>query len=211
MALQGGPIMPPDVFVLLCGEDGLVRMERAVFEFANFAGWADRKRLNEEGRPSYQPMILLSGGHGEEPYLLSARKLAPKVLGKGIRHDRLLFDHDSETIREQAVNTIDRAKEDGWVRLMLITSAYHLPRAFLTFLKAIQEADLEEKLEMVPATMTDPTPWWAPPDGMTTSRIELFEQELITIDESDDCATYEDGLAYLEFWETHEPDIREMV
>ncbi len=53
--------------------------------------------------------------------------------------------------------------------------------------------------------MTDPTPWFSPPDGSDKTRIQLFEQELAKIEQYDDCASYEDGLEYLEWWETHEP------
>jgi len=199
-ALFGGPVMPPDALILLAGEDALPRMAKAVGRFLELKHWAMQKALKW-----YQPVIVITGGKHDPPRWWGAEKLTPKLIGKGISHNKILIENEAQNTRGQAEETIELAVEKGWKRLMLVASPYHTPRAFLTFLGVLQERDLAETIELLP-DIADQTPWFGPPDGMETNRIEIMDGELDKIDDYPDVASYEDGLRYLEFWENHVPE-----
>ena len=202
VALAGGPIMPPDAVVMLCGEDWEPRMQRAIGRFLELRQWAITKNLS-----FYHPVIVLSGGVHEPPGNYSAAKITPKLIGQGVSHDRIIIDNDSQNTRDQAVNVVAMAVEKGWKRLMLVASPYHAPRSFLTFLKVLQEQELDRDIELLSDT-SDHTPWFGAPDGGEVNRIDLLTSELTKIGQYvDHVASYEDGLAYLEYWETHEPEM----
>lgn len=197
--LNSGPILAPDALVVLCGEDALPRLEFAMGKVQEFAFWAQRANLEE-----YAPPLVLSGGLHDEPAKYGAEELVPKVLAAGLEHDRIMVDAESTNTREQAVKVVALAMEHGWRRIMLVMSPYHAPRAFLTFLKAAMEAGVDKALEinMAPATHV---PWWKAPDGIKPTRFDLLDSEIKkTHDYAEHLATWQEGLAYLEYWETRE-------
>ena len=189
--LSNGPVLKSDAVVVLCGEDPEPRIGVAAQLFAQGAGlW-----------------VLLTGGKHEPPRWFSAEKLTPSLLGLGVSHTRVVIDNESMNTREQAVNTVAAAIEKGWKRLLLVASGYHQYRAFLTFLKALQEAEQDHAIQMMmmPANQVQ---WWATPTGMEQTRLNLLTAEFDKLTEyAGDVASYEAGLEYLEYWETHEPEM----
>ena len=141
--LSNGPLLKSDAVVVLCGEDSLPRLEIGVQLMVSNAAL----------------FVVLTGGKHNPPRWWGANELAPKLMGKGVAHNKILLDAISMNTRDQAVNIVDRAIEEGWRRLMLVASPYHSYRAFLTFLRALQEreADKTIQLVMVPASQV---PWW---------------------------------------------------
>lgn len=200
--LQGGPIMPPDAVVLLAGEDWKPRLDRAVGRFAELKRFGLVKRVEW-----YKPVIVATGGLHDPPHLYGAKQIVPKIVGMGVSHNRVRFDDQSRNTREQAENIIAMTEEEGWKRLMLVASPYHMPRAFLTFLKVLQERDLTEVVELL-TDSADQTPWFDCPDGSDQRRVDLLASELQKIERyADHVATYADGLKYLEWWESHVPEM----
>jgi len=197
--LNSGPILAPDAMVVLCGEDAMPRLKFAVGKLHEFAHWAAHQKIED-----YAPPIVLTGGLNDPPAKMGAETLAPKVLAAGVAPDRLILDTAAMNTREQAVNVVALAKEHGWRRLMLVVSPYHAPRAFLTFLKAAMEADIDKALEINVATASH-VPWWKAPEGCEDTRYTLLELDVDKAEiYADHVATWEDGLAYLEYWEGRE-------
>lgn len=178
------PLIPSDAIVVLCGEDCGPRLSMAWELYARQAA----------------PGIVLTGGKHQPPRWTGANAARLDLLGKGVAPDRILIDADAQHTREQAINTLALAREKGWKRLTIVASDYHLPRAFLTFLAAVQDAGESEILRLSGAC--PPTRWTAKPDGMGSRRTDLLEIDAQKIvDYGDHVASYSDGLSYLLAWE----------
>jgi len=172
-----------DAIVVLCGEDATARLATGV----------------EWLRQGAAPRIVLSGGLHTPPRVISAESLAPELLSMGVSPDRVIVETASTNTREQAVNVLAMAKENGWHRLMIVASPYHLPRAFLTFLAAVPRLRGVPQVQIVPIAAAVPQ-WFAPPPGGLEKRSDLYAQELKKIEQhqfTGDCATYVAGIRYL--------------
>lgn len=149
------------------------------------------------------PLIVCSGGVDNPPHSLTARDLKTKLIEKGVAPGRILLENESTNTREQANNVVDMAVENEWKRLLIVASPYHVYRAFLTFLKALQEKSLTD-VHLVPVAASQ-AKWWDTPEGTGWTRMDLLEGEFSKIDayrKKGHVASYADGLAYLERWET---------
>lgn len=166
-----------DTIVCLAGEDG----ENRAFVAAE---------LFKMGKA---PGILVTGGRHEPPTIHGAESLATLIMGRGIFHDRILTDTAAQHTRAQAVNTVSTAMAKGWKRLILCASAYHLPRATLTFVRALQEVKQDETICIVPAAVLGADNFG--------DRLALELEKVDDYGEIGHCASYSEGLAYLARWE----------
>lgn len=90
--------------------------------------------------------------------------------------------HGANTAEEAEI-ALDRVLP-GELDLTIVTSAYHVPRAFLTFLRALQKRGLDRTVRLY----VSPAP----------SRMDKLADEWRKIATyTDDVATYDEGLAYL--------------
>ena len=110
-----------DAIVLLEG-DGLNRYRKAVDMYNN--KWADK--------------IVFSGGitdyeYGSYPY----SDVLPHILNTGVPFDVIIHENKSLNTREQAVEVIKMALENGWRKLILVATHEHQYRAYLTFLREV--------------------------------------------------------------------------
>ncbi len=63
--------------------------------------------------------------------------MAPFILNKGVPEKDLIHENRSQHTREQAVEVVKMAMENGWKRLALVASHEHQYRAYLTFLREV--------------------------------------------------------------------------
>jgi len=183
--LGAGPLLRGDAIVVLAGEDAEPRLAVAA----------------ELLRTGGAPRVVVTGGKHEPPRWLGAEALRVKLYALGVAPDRVLVESASQHTAEQARAVVALASEHGWARLLLVASAYHLPRAFLTFVRALHDYGGLIRVQLIPVPAAH-TPWWGAPAGTTETRLALYERELAKIEAyADDVATYEDGLVYLEHWE----------
>ena len=184
--LASGPLRRADAVVELAGEDGLARVEVALQLFRQRAA----------------PTLVFSGGPEDPPHLVGARALAALATGRGVAPDRIIVESASTNSAEQAKAVVAMAKDKGWTNLLLVASGYHQFRAFLTFLRALQRAELADtvRLTVVP---TSQAPWGQAPPGCEATRLALLDGEFAKVEAyGDDVATWADGLAYLLAWES---------
>ena len=190
-ALATGPLLTADVAVVLCGEDAGPRAAVA----SHFV------------RTGGTPFVIVSGGKHDPPRWLGATDVARSLYAAGIAPDHILIEDQSQHTREQAVNTlrliregIPKHEERPWHRVLLIASAYHLPRAFLTFVRALHESGDDEAVQLIAVPAY--APWGKSPAGMSETRLELFPKELAKCEQyAAHVATCDEGLAYLASWE----------
>lgn len=114
-------LMKSNAAVLLEG-DGFFRFQKAV-------------DLYNQGNVS---KIVFSGNvidrdYGSFPF----EEIKPYILGGGVRENDLIHEDKSVNTRQQAIEVIKMAKENGWKRLALVASHDHQYRAYLTFLREV--------------------------------------------------------------------------
>jgi uncharacterized SAM-binding protein YcdF (DUF218 family) len=81
------------------------------------------------------PLVILSGGgggrHGTEAAMMA------RAIGQlGVPMSSLLLEEKSRSTQDNAVNTARLSRERGIHRVLLVTSAVHMPRARLLFQRA---------------------------------------------------------------------------
>ena len=176
--LSNMPLRRTSAVVVLCGEDAESRLLTGLQLF----------------RQGGAPVLLLAGGRHDPPRHLSAAHLVPVALAAGIAPAAVLTEGESRNTKEQALNVVARARAEGWTSLAVVASNYHLPRAFLTFVKIA--GDL--LLLPVPAH----GPWWKIVPGTDRTRLDLLHVDLSKLAVyGDDVATPAEGLAHLQRWE----------
>jgi len=174
---------PCNAIVALCGEDAEPRYQTAYEAF----------RLN------IAPLILLSGGKHQPPRYVDAAHCYALLMGLGIAHDKIMVEGGSQNTREQAEAVVQIARQYSWQSIALVASAYHLPRAFLTFLAVLFEQALDDKIAIVPI-VAGRALWDLAPGGMEPTRLALRDAEIWKIREYGDkghVAGYRDGTDYL--------------
>jgi uncharacterized SAM-binding protein YcdF (DUF218 family) len=188
--LASFPVQPRrdgHAIVVLCGEDVEPRLE---------AAWA----LFQLGAA---PQIVLSGGRHEPPRIIGAEVCEGRMLGLGVAPDRIVREAESRNTHEQAEHIMTLAAARQWSRLLLVASAYHAARAYLTFLRALQVRGATETVRLIPVPVA--SPWGESPIAVEQDRWTLLDHETAKIEAyaaRGHVASYADGLAYLRWWET---------
>lgn len=185
--LYTGPLLKADAIVVLAGEDAEPRCAVAAQLFTQGAA----------------PVVYVTGGRNEPPRHLDATTCAGMLYGHGIAPDRVVIEPDAKHTRDQAVAIVAKAVAEGWKRLLVVASTYHVVRAYLTLLRALQEAGQDEAIRvlMVPASQS---PWWGSPSGCHETRLALYSGEMAkceTYFEQGHVASIGDGIDSLHLWE----------
>lgn len=129
------PLKKADAIIILAG-DGYFRLGQA--EDLYRQKWASK--------------IVISGGPLDKDYgSLPPKYLAQWLKKRGIEEKNMIFDEKAGNTREQAVNIMALAKKNKWKKIILVASPHHQLRAFLTFLKAMQETKIKLQIINSPA------------------------------------------------------------
>ena len=182
--LAAGPLLQADAIIVLAGEDGVARAQTAIELF----------------RAGAAPVIILAGDRHDPPRILSGAALSATVLGGGVAPDRILHAPAAHT-QEQAKLIASLAEQKQWKRLLLVASPYHMPRAFLTFVRSLTLLGLHETLHLVPMPAAHGK-WFQPPPGADQTRLALLGGEFEKCAQYvEHVATWAEGLDYLAYWE----------
>jgi len=153
-------------------------------------------------RAQHAPLILVTGGVDNPPYALHANEVRRWLIEQGVHPDRVIAEGDSTNTAESARAVCAIAKYHDWRRLLIATSAYHMPRVMLSLIRTLTVLERDTLVHCVPVVAT--APWWGAVPGLETTRAELLDVEAAKIVEyqaAGDVASYAEGLAYLEGWE----------
>lgn len=125
----------------------------------------------------YASKILVSGnnilvGEGTRPGEtdVSLPEIVDKLVANGIPKESIEIEDESLNTRDQAVNILKMCKKNGWKEVVLVTSPYHVPRVFLSFMKQVEECEYKTKIIMQPALGLD---WDGIAGGRDVTRREL--------------------------------------
>lgn len=82
--------------------------------------------------------VIFSGGAGDpsQPDLKEAHYIAPFLVDMGLKQDRILYEDRARNTAENAQITMKIAQPKEGETWLLVTSAFHMPRAMGTFRKA---------------------------------------------------------------------------
>src|SRR5262245_1809864 len=78
-------------------------------------------------------LALLSGGSNSPGTQAEAPVLAAQLVRWGIASERLVVEVESHNTHENAMFSARIIRERGWKKILLITSAFHMPRALGCF------------------------------------------------------------------------------
>ncbi len=173
-----------DAIVLLEG-DGLNRVKSAADLYKE--GWADK--------------VVVSGGvytpnYGSYP----SEYLVPELIKSGVPPERIVIEGKSKHTREQAEEVLESARNNGWKKIILVASSHHQPRAFLTFLKVMNEKNLKLQIINAPARELS----WFEETGWG-KRSELLDVEFEKIEKYmalGQIATFEEAIEYQQWKES---------
>jgi len=154
-------LYPSDVIVMLEG-DGYYRVGKA-------AG------LYRKGIAS---KVVFSGGitdyeYGSYPF----SDVLPQLIGAGLKKEDLIHENKSLNTREQAVEVVKMAMENGWKRIALVASHEHQYRAYLTFLREVIDTNSNIILYNTPARNLG---WFE--DSNWGVRFDRLKQEFLRIE-----------------------------
>lgn len=117
-------LMKSDAAILLEG-DGFFRFQKAV-------------ELYNKGIVS---KIVFSGNIIDKDYgSFPFEEVKPYILEGGVPEKDLIHEDASQHTRQQAVEVVKMAMENGWKKLALVASHEHQYRAYLTFLREVLDS-----------------------------------------------------------------------
>jgi len=124
------------------------------------------------------PKIVFSGNitdydYGSFPFA----EVLPRMLEAGVPETDIIHEDKSLNTREQAVEVVRMAQEQGWKKLILVASHEHQYRAYLTFLREVLDSCSGITLYNAPARNLD----WFVDKGWGT-RFERLEAEILRIE-----------------------------
>lgn len=171
-----------------------------ILEGDNLARLPQGAKLYKEG---WAPLVVLSGGIEKVDYhSIPSRKMLPHLVALGVPEGTIELEEKSMHTRDQAVEITRIAEERGWKTIIIVASHYHQYRAYLTFLKRLQEEGLDRQIMLINAPTRD-LPWFS--KDQQGRRIDLLEGEFERIEkyrEMGHIASYESALEYQEWKES---------
>jgi uncharacterized SAM-binding protein YcdF (DUF218 family) len=181
--IANDPLKESDAIIILEG-DGLMRITEGA-------------RLYKEG---WAPLVVISGGISNPPHSIPAKEMLPHLIEAGVPKDAIILEEQSMHTRDQGVEIMKLAKEKNWQSIIIVASHYHQYRAYLTFLKALEESGLIICIINAPAR---DLPWFQ--NDEQGRRIDLLDTEMKRIElyrSNGHIASYEDSLKYQEWKES---------
>jgi uncharacterized SAM-binding protein YcdF (DUF218 family) len=159
--------------------DGFFRLKKAIDLYFN----------------KYAPRIIFSGGvNNPDNGSFPAERVVPELLNHGIPKTDIIIENKSLNTRDQAVEVIKMVVSKKWKKIILVASHYHQYRAFLTFLKVLNETKATIEIYNAPARNL---PWFSA--TVWGKRIDLLEKEFEKIEQYSMCghiATFIEAIGY---------------
>jgi uncharacterized SAM-binding protein YcdF (DUF218 family) len=143
--------------------------------------------------------IIVSGGVEEdrESDQLPAHVMKEYLVGLEVPENVIELDPKSKNTYEHPLNVNPAVKAHGYSEVMIITSGYHLVRAYLRFLKVLNEQDRPYALYAHPVATGKG--WFQKSRSERRYRICNFYHELTKLRTYEGLASFEEALDYLRY------------
>ena len=97
----------------------------------------------------YAPVVVLTSNADNWDYgSLPSSRLVAELKDLDVPEEAIIWEETAAHTRAEADSTLRIAKERGWKTLLIVTTEYHQYRAFLTWLKAIEDHGMDTTLIM---------------------------------------------------------------
>lgn len=140
-------------------------------------------RMNEVVRiynAKLADFIVVTGGFvGSRPFTVPAPELAEELYKKGISKEKVIVENSSQNTFEQGTEAMKIVAQRSWYKIIIVASHFHQPRAYLTFLQAMENAKL--KIQIFNSPTRDLS--WFKETSLGKNRCELFADETQKLDE----------------------------
>ena len=188
-----------ELFQVLVSHDQIKKADAIILlEGDGFARLPEAIRLYKE---KWAPMIVISGGINDPSYgSLPLRQKAADFQKAGILAKNLLWEENSQNTHEQAEEVIKLCQSHKWQKIILVASPYHQYRAFLTFLRVINQHKLSLLIMNAPCqnlSWFETLPW-----GRRIDLLQTEFQKITTYQQKGDAASFAEALTYLEWQAT---------
>ncbi|OGZ18331.1 MAG: hypothetical protein A2Z68_00325 [Candidatus Nealsonbacteria bacterium RBG_13_38_11] len=117
--------------------------------------------------------ILVSGGLNNLPFSIPAEKSAKELIKMGVPAKNIIIENKSQDTYQQGREAMKIIRKNKWKKVILVASHFHQLRAFLTFLKAVQEAKLKIQIFNMPIRNLS----WFEKTSLGKNRFELLTEE----------------------------------
>lgn len=87
--------------------------------------------------------LVFSGANSSQFIKSDARRMSEIAQSHGASQEKITLEENARNTEQNAQLTAKIIKQNGWRRVVLVTSPYHQRRAFLEFSKALQGANVE--------------------------------------------------------------------
>ena len=164
-----GPPPPGSVIIVLTG--GMVRQPSTVDDFGALGSDSLRRILGAAGLATRTPeSVLVISGSGGTRYP-EAEIMGRLAQAMGVASSRIELELHSHTTMDNARNTRDMPAGDSAAPRYLVTSGYHMPRAYRAF------RDAGQRVCAWPVGFYDTRIWF--PDAITPQVGALAESSLL--------------------------------
>ncbi len=161
---EGGDCRAADAIVVVSGGDTASRTAQGIELYKN--GWART--------------IIFSGAAQDKTGPSNAATMRQIALDAGVPPVAILTEELSESTQENAVNTKTIFEQNGYERVILVTSGYHQRRASMEFERRTPEVAILN----YPLMSDDDWSawWWATPRGWWLAGGELVKIVVISVE-----------------------------
>ncbi|MFH1585016.1 MAG: YdcF family protein [Patescibacteria group bacterium] len=128
----------------------------------------------------FAPRVFLAGnnkliGVGPRPGEndIALEEIRKALIGAGVPDGAITVDDKALNTKEQAVRSMRAAIQEGWKKILVVTSPYHLLRAHLTFIQEKQEQGWEGETIFQGADFA----WDTVPAGRSSTALEMLVLE----------------------------------
>ena len=155
---SAGTCRGADAIIAISGGDTLARAREAVKLYK--AGWAKT--------------LIFSGAASDKSGPSNATVMKADAVTLGVPDSAIIIDEAANTTAENAINVANIAQNNGYKRIILVTSGYHQRRASLEFHKAVGPG-VSLANHPVQSDHQWSDWWWATPAGWWLSGSELVK------------------------------------
>jgi hypothetical protein len=173
-----------DAVILLEG-DGYARVSKAISLIKE--GWA-------------KTLVFSGGVDNELVGSFTLERCKDKIIDAGFDINNIIHESNSQNTRQQALEIIELCLKYGWRKIILVASHYHQYRAFLTFLKVLEERELLDIIHIMnsPAILD-----WYEESYLGNKRIDLLDDEFEKIEKyrlNSHVSSFESAVNYYLHW-----------